>query len=359
MLTPKNLPADDWRGVSDAKERRRLQNRINQRAYRFKKRLQKGLIYPNGQWRPVQAKHQPRQSPRPIASKSTAPATVQDLVSDKDVNHALIPRSSAAGISKPYYSLSKSVDSRTGISNAELSRYMSSWAGKVSTQWLKLLDVHKKAILLHEVARFHHSYWLNSPCADHLLSLTRINVHRAFVHNMVVLGITWEWMQDDSISPFVMAQPGGCFKEDAVIPARLIPTSLQRRSIHHTWLDLFPCPIMRDNLLQAGNDWDDEELCTDIMGFWDGTSTGPFGLLIWGEPADPRNWEVTEGFKRKWQWTLQGCVELKWSTNYWRAKRGEKPLFSMGSISAQQQRSLHERSHVSSGYNVLSGVHIH
>ncbi|KAL2821549.1 hypothetical protein BJX63DRAFT_219016 [Aspergillus granulosus] len=207
---------------------------------------------------------------------------------------------------------------------------MTTHSAKVSSLCLKSPDANKNALMLRLVARFHSSYRLNSPSADHLLSLTRLNVHRAFVANMVALGITWEWMEEDSISPFFRAGPPAPppYREPAALPEKLQPTDLQRGSVHHTWIDLFPCPVMRDNLIRRGNDWDDEELCVDIMGYWDGNSTRPFGLIVWGEPGDTANWEITEGFLSKWGWLVRGCVELMRSTNYWRAKRGLRPLFS-------------------------------
>lgn len=231
---------------------------------------------------------------------------------------------SALGVStESGHSLPEYCDSSTSTNDA-LSRFMISRPAMVSALWAKMPDADKKAILLRQVARFYNSYQLKCPEADHLLSLTRVNVHRAFVSNMVALSITWEWMEDDSISPFSMERPG--FDLDT-LPEKLRPTQLQRSSIYHTWIDLFPCPVMRNNLIRAGNDWDDDELCLDIMGFWDGTSTGPFGLIIWGEPADPRSWEITEGFLKKWGWVIRGSTDLMWSTNYWRARRGVKPLF--------------------------------
>lgn len=223
--------------------------------------------------------------------------------------------------------------------NAAMSWFMTSWSGKVDALWAKMPDADRTAILLQKLAHFRTSYQLNCPRTDHLLSLTRVNVHRAFVSNMVSLGITWEWMEDDSISPISMASPG--FNLGA-LPDSLRPTGLQRSRVHHTWIDLFPCPDMRNNLIRAGNDWDDEELCIDIMGFWDGTSPGPFGLIVWGEPSDPRSWEVTEGFLKKWGWVIHGCVDLMWSTNYWRAKRGARPLFSITEGYRQQGKSTHK-----------------
>jgi hypothetical protein len=38
-----------------------------------------------------------------------------------------------------------------------------------------------------------------------------------------------------------------------------------RTVLNHPWLDFFPFPKMRDNLIEAGDDWDDEQLCHDIM----------------------------------------------------------------------------------------------
>ena len=82
---------------------------------------------------------------------------------------------------------------------------------------------------------------------------------------------------------------------------------------------------MRDNLIRAG-DFDDDQLCMDIMGFWD-MSTESCGLLVWGDPQDLANWEVSEEFIRKWPWVVGGCGELLVSTNRWRATRGEKLIF--------------------------------
>ena len=104
-----------------------------------------------------------------------------------------------------------------------------------------------------------------------------------------------------------MLRPGcDSEEEERRLPVGLRPTELQRSRAHHPWIDFFPSPVMRDNLLRVLDEWDEEDLCTDIMGFWDGTSTGPCGLIVWGEPSVPGNWEVTEGFVRKWGWVVRG-----------------------------------------------------
>lgn len=185
-------------------------------------------------------------------------------------------------------------------------------------------------MLFHRFAETaYKSYILGDPTSDHLLTLTRVNVFRACGHNLKSIGFNMDDMTDDAISPFSLAaSPEELLSiETTQMPLSLRPTKIQRTVPHHPWLDFFPLPKMRDNLIQAGDDWDDEQLCHDIMGFWDSPTDGHAGLLVWGEPWDVKNWELTEAFLKKWQWVVRGCPELMNSTNAWRAKRGEKLIF--------------------------------
>ncbi|RMJ27311.1 hypothetical protein PHISP_01825 [Aspergillus sp. HF37] len=174
-------------------------------------------------------------------------------------------------------------------------------------------------------AAAYQSYISGHPQRDHLLSLSRLNVHRAINENIAAIGMTCEWLEsDDSISIFNLLHPPGP-KEDGGIPPGLLPTPTQQTLPHHPWLDFFPFPRMRDCLIVAGDSIDDAELCHDLMAFWDTRNSGAT-LLVWGAPWDPANWEVTDGFVRKWGWLLRGCPELWDSTNSWRLRRGERPL---------------------------------
>ena len=189
-------------------------------------------------------------------------------------------------------------------------------------------NIARREILIEQLAQVYNNYVMNCPRSQQLLTVTMMNVHRAFVSNMLTLGLSWEYMKDDSMSPISTLQPS---REQSQLPESLRPTSLQRSKPHHAWVDLFPCPVMRNNLLQAGeagDDWDDDALCADLMGYWLGGSTSPYGLIIWGDPSNPQDWEFTEGFLKKWGWTLRGCDDLILATNRWREKRGERALFA-------------------------------
>ncbi|GJC87783.1 hypothetical protein ColLi_10621 [Colletotrichum liriopes] len=98
--------------------------------------------------------------------------------------------------------------------------------------------------------------------------------------------------------------------------------------VHHPWIDLFPFPRLRDNVLLgvAAGLLDDDELCADILEVKDEDLSGRPSLIVWGEPSDWMAWEANEAFFRKWGFLARGCHEILRSTNHWRAKRGEKGI---------------------------------
>ncbi|KAJ0115063.1 hypothetical protein J7T55_001472 [Diaporthe amygdali] len=82
---------------------------------------------------------------------------------------------------------------------------------------------------------------------------------------------------------------------------------------------------MRDNLLLAAGLFDEDKLCNVLLEFED-IPNEKSGLVVWGEPWDPASWEASEAFIKEWTWAIKGCTELLNSTNFWRARRGERPV---------------------------------
>jgi hypothetical protein len=79
--------------------------------------------------------------------------------------------------------------------------------------------------------RAYQSYLDGSPNRDHLISLSRLNVHQAIIENIAAVGMTTAWMQsDDSISIFNLKQPSFSVEK---IPHCLRPTLLQLHIPHH------------------------------------------------------------------------------------------------------------------------------
>lgn len=164
-------------------------------------------------------------------------------------------------------------------------------------------------------------YELGSPKVDQLLTLMQFNVFRALLTNSSILSFTTEWLQDEAISPW----NAGFLPVNRFYPPSLLPTAIQRVVPHHPWIDLWPIPKMRDNILHAGVKCDEDQLCKDLVDFCN-IPDAQTGLIVWREPWDTYGWEASDAFVSKWGWILKGCTELLDSTNYWRAKRGEKPL---------------------------------
>jgi hypothetical protein len=147
------------------------------------------------------------------------------------------------------------------------------------------------------------------------------------MHNSDTIGFLWHKIaEDDALSPFT----GGldhtiCQLEK--FPQALRPTKLQFEIVHHPWIDLLPFPEMRDNILRAGNEFEDveDQLCCDLIGYHN-RATERTGMIIWGNPWDISQWEVSDGFLKQWGWTIRGSSSIIEATNQWREKRGEEPL---------------------------------
>lgn len=168
-----------------------------------------------------------------------------------------------------------------------------------------------------------------------LPSLSQYNFIKALFANMEVLGLSDDDMDDEALSPFNRPYdhsrgPAGRAAAGLVelLPAALRPTELQHATMHHPWIDLLPVQAMRENIFRRDPDsFDEEELCHAMRG--QAPLHNP-GLLVWRDPWDPTGWEVTEDFIVSWPWVVAGCADLLRSSNVWRARRGERPLFRSG-----------------------------
>lgn len=163
--------------------------------------------------------------------------------------------------------------------------------------------------------------------SDHLIVLIQLNVLRAYLTNGQLLdGLVPSAPHDCSNSSVHTVPLNG----NVTVPPTLAPTRMQSKVMHERWVDSLPHPVWRDNFLRALGTFDEEELGRDLLGDLVDTVTLPdderCGVVVWSPPWHYQGWELTEGFVRKWGWTIKGCPELLEATNKWRSSRGEERI---------------------------------
>ncbi|KAH7413093.1 hypothetical protein BKA64DRAFT_660262 [Cadophora sp. MPI-SDFR-AT-0126] len=278
---------DDWTGRTSAAERRKLQNRLHQRKFRKQRKLRK-----------MQAAQALEASSQDSSPSVTPPDSVRDVVQLEDAD----PETATPFGQRAHSILGREVRRGHPVTAAQIQEQISYFEG-VASRELRA----------------------GSPRSDLLLTLIQFNVFRALVTNTFAMGFPFDWLAVEAESPFNVTPPNS-FDSLSQYPPNLRPTALQISTPHHPWIDLFPFPAMRDNMLALGEDYEDDDLCYDLVETCHAPSENS-GLIVWSDASRPESWEVTEEFARKWGWILRGCEELMRSTNTWRRHRGEDDLF--------------------------------
>ncbi|OQE05374.1 hypothetical protein PENVUL_c025G04727 [Penicillium vulpinum] len=174
------------------------------------------------------------------------------------------------------------------------------------------------AAKLHDAKILHmleHPVLLSSPtfCAAHF------SVLRAMLINANIMGLTIELLNEDLASQFNLVGPSTLY-----LPASLCPSQKQKKIIHHPWIDLIPILSLREALLARADVIDEDEVCSDFYGACG--DSPDVGIRVWGEAWDPFAYEASESLVRKWSWMATDCPDMIKSSNYWRKQRGEKAI---------------------------------
>lgn len=223
--------------------------------------------------------------------------------------------------------------------------------------------------------------------ADNLLHLIHLNVYRALTSNKSILNVLSTLIRTAEPNPPIHesctslcdgASVVGLSPVSHALPPALFPTGVQQTISHSSWMNMFPSPQLRDNMISMQHSFNHLEFCDDTFGeifntngirmpgsegFDEFRDTSPpdnhdgswqyrpagssyllpsiddsditsdrTGLIVWGDPWMLENWEITPRFVRKWAWAIEGCDDLIRATNKWRTSRGDEPIRKVAAV---------------------------
>ncbi|KAK5048483.1 hypothetical protein LTR84_005573 [Exophiala bonariae] len=330
-----------WAGISDIKERRKLQNRLNRRAYRKRQSELKS-----------QGKHE--------AESSSTDSTMGHRTKRRKIpgSHVFSLDGEQSNHKSGHIMLSELIRSsklsfHSPDSNGDRASYASQetmfqdlnidgqYEAFQSTIQQSLLspeqfdnlinpavndDESNSALLearLNSTINAGPSTYLGS---DHLITLIYYNVFRGLSKNIQALKLDLNLMRrKDYQSPFIT----GDYDLSTLAPD-FHPTLIQRTFPHHPCFDIFPDAVVRDNAIKNwATDLPYGYLCTTLAGrrnWHEIELPARHSCVLWGDADNADNWEVTEAFASRWPYLVQGAYRLEAATNKWRALRGERPI---------------------------------
>lgn len=117
---------------------------------------------------------------------------------------------------------------------------------------VRCTDLHDK--IREFLQRVFTNWGINLPTPHDLPRVTRLNTFDALARNALMLRTPLEYLETDEYSSmFNYHGPLTPSAEKSNLPTNMQPTALQQNITHHSWLDLFPIPKMRDNILRGIN----------------------------------------------------------------------------------------------------------
>lgn len=253
---------ENWRGKNDPTERRRIQNRLNQRAFRQRQRS---------------GEHTPRQyRPRNSSAGSASSQETSDLDTPQDEeDDPLETVHEARSDSAPATSQS----SRT--TSASTSRVWDELGQLINRNFLAAVSSNARLLGVNGAAIQNPAPVVTPrPGIGIPSTLQPIQAQTRIPHDPIIDAIPHPRLRYNILRAIASQQI------DGAALSRDLRASGALENAHGTW-----------------------QRC---------------GLVVWGPAPQLSSWELSEAFLRRWGFLLQGCEDLLAATNVWRGQRGER-----------------------------------
>nr|POE58683.1 hypothetical protein CFP56_68358 [Quercus suber] len=266
---------ENWRGKSDAQERRRIQNRLNQRAFRQRQRSGE----PSRMYKKRSCAQKSSQSQSPSGDTDTGDDSTEEEKS-----------AIASTSSHPMEKSRSNQDALAPFGNDQIAKEPVNTTG----------------------------------APDELAQLINRNLHAAAISNARLIGLDLNALKNATwcCTPRLSSQQN--------LSSQLRPLEAQYCVPHDPFIDTIPDARLRFNILRAITRQQFDPVAfsaslrqSGVLEYVNGAWQRG-GWVVWGPPEQIESWEISEPFARRWEFLFEGCHDLIAATNRWRSERAEK-----------------------------------
>ncbi|KAL7949281.1 hypothetical protein V8C42DRAFT_310466 [Trichoderma barbatum] len=278
-------PEDDWSKVTNGQDRKRIQNRLSQRARRAQ----------------LKAKRSTHKASAAISADIESTETSPDTAISSSSLSSLVDDLNTGSLFSPLDGDDIAYPPAT-ITEADADEDIST---QPSTEGLTTISRHSVPISKSPPPNLDADF----------IFLASTSIVAAYISNATLLHISC-----------TSTQPRTFQLTHSSTPTSLEPTLLQKTIPHPPLIDIIPFPGVRNRLIRSLDVIDLAKLSEDLV---DGA------FRVWGHAAwDGTGWEVSETFAQRW-WFLMDEQIIN-VTNFWRRQRLEGALIlNSGEVSVE------------------------
>jgi hypothetical protein len=311
---------ENWRGKNDPAERRRIQNRINQRAFRERQRSGEAT-----------KEYSPRGKSATSASPDRQPVASEDSKEDDDEDDEVEGdggKEGEVGEDDQEEGEEEGDDEDESSSEDDDDEEEEEEEVEESNSGSPPPNVPTRPHFTSQTCRA--ACTPSTPSTDNpwdeLAQLINRNFMQAAATNAQHLEL--------NLTSLRTGAPASTprLHNTANLPPTLKPVELQHQLPHDPIIDTIPHPRLRFNIVRAiaTGSLDAARFSASLR------RSGAVlnvqgdacrsGLIVWSFPEQLSSWELSEAFFIIWGFLLEGCEDFIAATNVWRSRRGERSL---------------------------------